>query len=200
MQNNQTFAFTRGYFWGIRTIDNASYHNVKTEDTVCQNFSKKNGVLQSYLTQHNIPFSATDTKKVLYEKIKQEKTPESSSQKSMIIGSMTLLTSIYTVFFAVFFFNFDHMFFCFCPHIFCNFYESGVSEFFNILIWAQVKGFVAKNNTTFRLKDVKELTYAAFIKITKDVLCKIALENSFFLSKIWAHRIFCFNIVITCII
>jgi hypothetical protein len=32
------------------------------------------------------------------------------------------------------------------------------------------------------------------------VLCKIVLENSFFLAKIWAHRIFCFNIVITCII
>jgi hypothetical protein len=28
---------------------------------------------------------------------------------------------------------------------------------------------VAKNNTTFRLKDAKELTYAAFGKITKDV-------------------------------
>jgi transposase len=41
------------------------------------------------------------------------------------------------------------------------------------LIWAQVKGFVAKNNITFRLKDV---------------------------TKIWAHRIFCFNIVITYII
>ena len=40
------------------------------------------------------------------------------------------------------------------------------------LIWAQVKGFVAKNNTTFRLKDVKELTYAAFGKITKDVWTK----------------------------
>ena len=38
------------------------------------------------------------------------------------------------------------------------------------LIWAQVKGFVAKNNTTFRLKDVKELTYAAFG--TKDVWIK----------------------------
>jgi hypothetical protein len=28
---------------------------------------------------------------------------------------------------------------------------------------------VAKNNTTFRLKNVKEVTYAAFEKITKDV-------------------------------
>jgi hypothetical protein len=51
------------------------YHNVKTEDTVCPHFSQKKAVLQNYLTQHNIHFSATDTKKVLYEKIKQKKTP-----------------------------------------------------------------------------------------------------------------------------
>jgi hypothetical protein len=56
-------------------LDNASYHNVKTEDTVCPNFSQKKAVLQNHLTQHNIPFSATDTKKVLYQKIKQKKTP-----------------------------------------------------------------------------------------------------------------------------
>ena len=31
---------------------------------------------------------------------------------------------------------------------------------------------MAKNNTTFRLKDVKELTYAAFGKITKNVWTK----------------------------
>jgi hypothetical protein len=31
---------------------------------------------------------------------------------------------------------------------------------------------VAKNNTTFRLKDVKELTYAAFGKVTEDVWTK----------------------------
>ena len=36
----------------------------------------------------------------------------------------------------------------------------------------KVKGFVAKYNTTFRLKDVKELTYAAFGKNTKDVWTK----------------------------
>ena len=44
------------------------------QDTMCPNFSQKKAVLQSYLTQHNIPFSATNTKKVLYEIIKQEKT------------------------------------------------------------------------------------------------------------------------------
>ena len=31
---------------------------------------------------------------------------------------------------------------------------------------------MAKNNTTFRLKDAKELTYANFGKITKDVWTK----------------------------
>ena len=56
-------------------LDNASYHNVKTEDTVCPKFSPKKAVLQNYLTQHNIPFSTTDTKKVIYEKIKQKKIP-----------------------------------------------------------------------------------------------------------------------------
>jgi hypothetical protein len=46
-------------------LNNANYHNVKTEDTVCPNFSQKKTVLQNDLTQHNIPFSATDTKTVL---------------------------------------------------------------------------------------------------------------------------------------
>jgi hypothetical protein len=108
----------------------------------------------------------------------------------MIIGSMTLLSMQFV--FAVFFFNFDHMFFCFCPHIFCNFSTKKVlyekikqkktpvvyktDKIANLhghevlrnpvrhcelnpieLTWAQVKGFVAKKNTTFRLKDAKEL-------------------------------------------
>jgi hypothetical protein len=36
---------------------------------------RKKAILENCLTQHNIPFSVTDTKKVLYEKIKQKKTP-----------------------------------------------------------------------------------------------------------------------------
>jgi uncharacterized hydantoinase/oxoprolinase family protein len=40
------------------------------------------------------------------------------------------------------------------------------------LIWAQVKGFVAENNTTFHLKDVKELVYGGFGRITKEVWAK----------------------------
>ena len=129
-------------------LDNyASYHNVKTEDMVCPNFSQKKVVLQNYLTQHNIPFSATDTKKVLhvYEKIKQKKTPivYKTDKIANLHRHEVLRTPV-------------------------RHYELNPIE----LIWAQVKGFVAKNSTTFRLKDVKELTYAAFEKITKDVWTK----------------------------
>ena len=41
------------------------------------------------------------------------------------------------------------------------------------LIWAQVKGFVAENNTTFHLKDVKERVYGGFGRITKEVWAKV---------------------------
>ena len=56
---------------------------------------------------------------------------ESSSQKSMIIGSMRLLSIQFSL--QYFFFNFDHMFFCFCPHIFVIFakvvYVSSLTSF-----------------------------------------------------------------------
>ena len=126
-------------------LDNASYHNVKTEDTVCSNFSQKNLFSKNYLTQHNIPFSATDTKKVLYEKIKQKKTPVvyKTDKIAKLHGHEVIRTPV--------------------RHCELNPIE---------LIWAQVKGFVAKNNTTFQLKDARELTYAAFGKITKYVWTK----------------------------
>jgi hypothetical protein len=107
---------------------------------VCPNFTKKKAVLQNYLTQHIIPFYATDTKKVLYEKKQNKKNPVvyKTDKIANLHGHEVLRTPV--------------------RHSELNPIE---------LIWAQVKGFVAKNNTTFRLKDVKELMYAAFGKITK---------------------------------
>ena len=40
------------------------------------------------------------------------------------------------------------------------------------LIWEQIKRLVAENNTPFRLKDVKELVYGGFGRITKKVRAK----------------------------
>ena len=109
---------------------------------------RKKAVLQNYLTQHNIPFTATDTKKVLYEKIKQKKTPVvyKTDKIANVHGDEVLRTPV--------------------RHCELNLIE---------LIWAQVKGFVAKNNTTFRLKDVKELTYGLLENIQK--MCEQKQKN-----------------------
>ena len=50
-----------------------------------------------------------------------------------------------------------------------------------------MKEFVAKNNTILRLKDVKELTYAAFRKITKDVWTK-AEEHVVKIEKVYCKE------------
>ena len=120
-------------------LDNASYQYVKTEDTVCPNFSQKKAVLQNYLTQHHIPFSATDTKKVLYEKKRKKKKKTPVVYKTDKIANLHGYKVIRT------------------PVRHCELIPIEI-------IWAQVKGFVAKINITLRLKHVKELTYACFRK------------------------------------
>jgi hypothetical protein len=88
---------------------------------------------------------ATDTKRVLYEKLKQNKNPVVYKTDTIdnLHGHKVIRIPV--------------------RHCDLNPIE---------LIWVPVKVFVAKNNTTFRLKDVKELTYAAFGKITKDAWTK----------------------------
>ena len=129
----------------VIVLDNASYHNIKTEETVVPNFNQRKAVLQDYLSKHNIPFQPLETKKQLYEKIKFKK-PLSVFKTDKIAnlhGHEVLRTPV--------------------RHCELNPIE---------LIWAQVKGFVAENNTTFRLKDVKELVYGGFGRITKEVWAK----------------------------
>ena len=47
----------------VIVLDNASYHNIKTEETVVPNFNQRKAVLQDYLSKHNIPFQPLETKK-----------------------------------------------------------------------------------------------------------------------------------------
>jgi hypothetical protein len=111
MQNNQTFAFNRGYFWGIRPI-------IRKPHIICavilvnqircaQILSQKNAVLQDYLTQHNIPCFATDTKKVLYENIKQKKTPVvyKTDKIANLHGHEVIRTTVFDfhIFFSVYY-------------------------------------------------------------------------------------------------
>ena len=118
---------------------------VKTEDTVCPNFSQKKRCSPklSYTTQHSL-FCYWYQKSIVW-KSKTKKTPlvYKTDKIANLHGHEVIRTPV--------------------RHCELNPIE---------LIWAQVKGFVAKNNTTFRLKDPKELTYAAFGKMTKNVWTK----------------------------
>ena len=129
----------------VIVLDNASYHNIKTEETVVPNFNQRKAVLQDYLSKHNIPFQPLETKKQLYEKIKFKKLLSvfKTDKIANLHGHEVLRTPV--------------------RHCELNPIE---------LIWAEVKGFVAENNTTFRLKDVKELVYGGFGRITKEVWAK----------------------------
>ena len=123
-------------------LDNASYHNIKPEETVVPNFNQRKAILQDYLSKHNIPFQPLETEKQLHEKI-QFKKPLSVFKTDKIAnlhGHEVLRTPV--------------------RHCELNPIK---------LIWAQVKRFVTENNTTFRLKDVKELVYGGFGRITKEV-------------------------------
>jgi hypothetical protein len=110
----------------VIVLDNASYHNIKTEETVVPNFNQRKAVLQGYLSKHNIPFHPLKNKKNTFMK------------KSNLRNPFPFLKLIKRT-----------------PVRHC---ELNPIE----LIWAHVKGFVAENNTTFRLKDVKEFVYGGF--------------------------------------
>ena len=47
----------------VIVLDNASYHNIKTEETVVPNFNQRKAVLQDYVSKHNIPFQPLEIKK-----------------------------------------------------------------------------------------------------------------------------------------
>jgi uncharacterized protein YjbK len=52
----------------VIVLDNASYHNIKTEETVVPNFNQRKAVLQGYLSKHNIPFHPLKNKKNTFMK------------------------------------------------------------------------------------------------------------------------------------
>jgi hypothetical protein len=75
----------------VIVLDNASYHNIKTEETVVPNFNQRKAVLQDYLSKHNIPFQPLETKKQLYEKIKFKNEIEDTIKISKSTFTLTLL-------------------------------------------------------------------------------------------------------------
>ena len=121
-------------------LDNASYHNKQRDKLPTSNDRKDN--IKTWLDQHNITHSDTDTKKTLSQKVKQQRS-----------------TPLYLTDEAAH--EHGHAVLC-LPVAHC---ELNPIE----LAWASVKGYVAKHNTGYRLQGVERLTPEAFAHTTTDM-------------------------------
>ena len=113
-------------------MDNASYHNKRTDDSIAPTSSTRKVDMMKWLTEKNIAFDVTFTKPELYEIIKRHK-PKPVYQTDVMAntwGHEVLRTPVRQC-------------------------ELNPIE----LIWAKVKTCVASRNATFKLSDVKVLVH-----------------------------------------
>nr|XP_049693359.1 uncharacterized protein LOC110382585 [Helicoverpa armigera] len=110
----------------VVVMDNASYHSRRKENTPVTSWNKTN--IQKWLTSKKITYEPKETKVQLLEKVKGVKT----EYKSYVIDEMAKEVGVEV--FRL-------------PPYHC---ELNPIE----LVWADVKGYVARNNTTFKMVDV----------------------------------------------
>ena len=122
-------------------LDNASYHNVRTENTIAPTTASLKATMQNWLKDRHIHFDPCMTKPELYQLIKRNKPSivYKTDELAWQWGHTVLRTPVRQC-------------------------ELNAIE----LIWAQVKQYVAKRNTTFKFKDVKMLVTEAFDSVTKE--------------------------------
>ena len=142
-------------------LDNASYHNIRVADTITPTLSARKRVLQEWLTTQGLAFEPTMTKAQLYDVIKQHKiTPRYvTDDVAEENGHFVLRTPV--------------------RHCELNPIE---------LIWAQVKGHVARNNTTFKMRDVKALVHEGMDMVTKANWEKCVKHTIEIEQKIWRNE------------
>ena len=142
-------------------LDNASYHNIRVEDTVTPTLSARKQVLQDWLTARDIPYQPVMTKTQLYDIIKRNKITARYKTDDLAEshGHFVLRTPV--------------------RHCELNPIE---------LIWAQVKGHVARNNCTFKLRDVKALVNEAFDMVTKRNWEKCVQHTIKIENELWRHE------------
>ena len=135
--------------------DNAMYHN-KQKDKAPTTATRKDDI-KKWLDEHNIQYSEKDIKKTLQDKVRQHR------PKSLYVTDELAEKYGHTVLRL--------------PVAHC---ELNPIE----LAWALVKGYVAKQNKDFKLKDVERLTPLGFEHTTTDMwwnFCRhvIDIENKY---------------------
>ena len=144
-------------------IDNAKYHTRQTDESKRPTTAWRKDRIKDWLDEKNIPYDGKDTKPILLQKSKEMFLPKKYELEE--------LTKRYCQ---------KHN-----KDISILRLPVGHSELNAIeLIWAQVKTEVAKKNTTFKLKDVKELMANALNNVTpenwkKAISHTIKVEDAF---------------------
>ena len=140
----------------VIVLDNATYHN-KQKDKAPTTANRKDD-LKQWLDRYNIQYDDKDIKKTLLEKVKQHRpTPLYLTDEAAHRHGHTVLR---------------------LPVAHCELNPIG-------LAWASVKGYVAKHNTKFSLKDIEQLTADGFTHTTTDMwrgFCRhvVDIENNYF--------------------
>ena len=123
-------------------IDNASYHNIRVEETVAPTSNSRKQVMIDWLNERSIPFPPSSKCIDLLSIIKARK-PKPVFKTDVLAGEQGHFVLRLPV-----------------RHCELNPIE---------LVWANCMNFVGRNNCTFKMADVKVLINAAFGRITPDV-------------------------------
>lgn len=124
----------------VVVMDNASYHSRRLEKTPVTSWKKQD--IQEWLSSKQISFEVNETKVQLLEKVKGIK----SQYTSYVVDEMAKEVGVEVLR---------------LPPYHC---ELNPIE----LVWADVKGYVARKNTTFKMADVKKLLQEALNNISAE--------------------------------
>ena len=126
-------------------MDNASYHSRKCPETVAPTMAKRKDVMKAWLTERGIPFDDKSLKADLYALIKDNKPTTEYVADRLIMqkGHQVLRLPPY--------------------HCDLNPIE---------LLWGIIKNDVARNNVTFKLDGMKQLTEEAINKVSLETIQK----------------------------
>ena len=142
----------------VIVLDNASYHNCLTEETKAPNFSVRKEVLRQWLKSHNIPYEGQHTKAELYEIIKSHK-PQKEYLTDVVAseaGHLVLRT----------------------PPRQCDLNPIE-------LVWAQVKGRIAEQNSGMKVSDVLQLTKDVISQVTQEAWEKVVNHTIDVENRYW---------------